>query len=290
MSLILVLAAFALVLVVGPLALWLIGRGRGEREGLASDWDKRLTAASTLACILAFNITFFIQELFLVVPKALTPGLRPILYHNNHGWEGSHPLAALFQGTGAVAILISGILFALLLQASAGRTAVGRLLVIWMAYHGLMQSLPQFAMGAVVPGNDTGQAMDYLALGTGPKTLLALLALACVPPLALWLGRAFRAFFPDRNVSVFHVATLPALLAVPLIIPFRVPREAIEVLLPPVLVCWIGIVWIQAGAWRRGMPLGRPVERLGSLPVLVLTTLALLGVFQLVLRQGVPFF
>jgi hypothetical protein len=32
---------------------------------------------STLLYTLAFNLTFFIQELFLVVPKALTPGLRP---------------------------------------------------------------------------------------------------------------------------------------------------------------------------------------------------------------------
>jgi hypothetical protein len=52
---------------------------------------------------LAFNLTFFIQELFLVVPKALTPGLRPTLFHNNHLWQGEHPLASLFQGTGALA-------------------------------------------------------------------------------------------------------------------------------------------------------------------------------------------
>ena len=286
MSLILVLAAFATVLVLGPLLLWMAGRRRPAEGQEAGTWDRGLTARSTLACALAFNLTFFIQEVFLVVPKALTPGLRPTLFHNNHAWEGSHPLAALFQGTGAVAILLSGILFALLVRASAGRTATARLMFIWMAYHGLMQSLPQFAVGAVVPANDTGQAMDYLALGAAAKTVLALAALACVPPAALWLGRAFRAVSADT----FRIATLPALIAVPLIIPYRVPRETIEVLLPPVLVCWIGIAWIQAAARRPAAPVGAPIEVRGSLPALVIAALALLAFFQLVLRPGIPFF
>ena len=60
---------------------------------------------SMLAYILAFNIIFFIQELFLVLPKAFTPGLRPTLFHNNHRWDGEHPLASLFQGTGALTYL-----------------------------------------------------------------------------------------------------------------------------------------------------------------------------------------
>ena len=68
----------------------------------------RQTIGSALLYTLAFNLTFFIQELFLVVPKVLTPGLRPTLYHNNHLWLGENPLARLFQGTGALAIFISG--------------------------------------------------------------------------------------------------------------------------------------------------------------------------------------
>ena len=71
---------------------------------------------SGLLYTLAFNLTFFIQELFLVVPKALTPGLRPTLYHNNHNWEGDHPLERLFQGTGALAIFLTGLVFAWLAQ------------------------------------------------------------------------------------------------------------------------------------------------------------------------------
>ena len=51
----------------------------------------RRVVASALLCALAFNLTFFWQELWLVIPKALTPGLHPILFHNDHDWTGSAP-------------------------------------------------------------------------------------------------------------------------------------------------------------------------------------------------------
>ena len=62
---------------------------------------------SMLAYALAFNLTFFIQELFLVLPKAMVPDLTATLFHNNHDWTGTAPIAELFQGTGALAILAS---------------------------------------------------------------------------------------------------------------------------------------------------------------------------------------
>lgn len=48
---------------------------------------------------------------------------------------------------------------------------------------------------------------------------------------------------------VFNIATLPALAAILLIIPFRVPRNWIEVVAVPAVVTLIGIAWIQAGTW-----------------------------------------
>ena len=69
----------------------------------------RLPTGSILLCALAFNLTFLWQELWLVIPKALTPGLHPILYHNNHNWTGDSPRVDLLQGTGALATLVSGL-------------------------------------------------------------------------------------------------------------------------------------------------------------------------------------
>src|SRR3546814_11139599 len=92
--------ALLLSLSGGPLMLCLICwmTTRQAAPASACRWNWPLTSNSALIYTLAFNLVFFTQELFLVVPKALTPGLRPTLYHNNHGWEGDHPLASLFQG------------------------------------------------------------------------------------------------------------------------------------------------------------------------------------------------
>lgn len=47
----------------------------------AIPWNRKQTISSALLYTLAFNLTFFIQELFLVLPKALTAGVRPTLFH-----------------------------------------------------------------------------------------------------------------------------------------------------------------------------------------------------------------
>src|SRR5690606_22846652 len=71
----------------GPLLLGLAGLiARRPGASVAPSWDWRLVAHSALLYTIAFNLVFFIQELFLVLPKAFTPGLRPTLYHNNHDW------------------------------------------------------------------------------------------------------------------------------------------------------------------------------------------------------------
>ena len=142
-------------------------------------------------------------------------------------------------------------------------------------------------------------AMDYLGLGAAAKTVAALVALVAIPLAALSLARpllslaegpAFISSARARTRFVFHVATLPALSAILLIIPFRVPREFIEVVMVPVVVTVIGIAWLQAGVWRisevetgggaGAEPIAYP---LGALLVLLL-------VFQLLLRPGVHFY
>jgi hypothetical protein len=297
--------AVALVLVAGPLLLGLTGLVRARHVPAeaapepAMPWNWKLTINSALLYALAFNLTFFIQELFLVLPKALTPGLRPTLFHNNHSWEGENPLASLFQGTGALAIFLTGVACALFLRRGAGRSSTVRLFFIWMTYNGFFQSLPQVVIGALSPRNDVGMAMDYLGLGATAKTMSAFVALAAIPPTALWLRSPLLSLAEDpariasaraRTRFVFHVATLPALTAILLIIPFRVPRELVEVVMLPVVVTVIGIAWIQAGAWRvsgmataGGSGAGPIAYPLGALLILLL-------VFHLLLRPGVRFY
>src|SRR6185436_9530001 len=96
-----------------------------------------LRASSVVLCALAFNLTFIWQELWLVIPKALTPGLHPVLYHNDHDWTGAAPVAELLQGTGALATLASGLAFAGGLVVARGASAAWRVFLFWMAVQGL---------------------------------------------------------------------------------------------------------------------------------------------------------
>lgn len=77
--------AAALLLVVVPLMLGLAGvlrrhRAHEDEVRQGAHWSARLTVSSALLYALAFNLTFLIQELFLVLPKALLPGVRPTLF------------------------------------------------------------------------------------------------------------------------------------------------------------------------------------------------------------------
>ena len=142
-------------------------------------------------------------------------------------------------------------------------------------------------------------AMDYLHLGATARTAVALVALAAIPLVALWLMRPLLSLAEDpahiasaraRTGFIFYVATLPALIAIPLIIPFRVPREFVEVVMVPVVVTIIGIAWIQAGAWRVSGVKAERGSGAGSVAYLLGAVLLLLLIFQLLLRPGIQFY
>jgi hypothetical protein len=97
-------------------------------------------------------------------------------------------------------------------------------------------------------------------------------------------------------VFMFRAATLPALAAILLVIPFRVPRNWVEVAAVPVVVTVIGIAWMQAGAWAvrdvKASGASGLQSALGSKSIAYAlgALLMLLLVFQLVLRPGVRFY
>src|SRR6185312_6064139 len=117
-----------------------------SRPGLSAA-ELAPSAPSILQCALAFNLTFFWQELWLVIPKALTPGLHPVLFHNNHDWTGASRWTELLQGTGALATLASGLAFSGALALGKRASPGWRLFFFWMAFQGLFQALSQLAIG-----------------------------------------------------------------------------------------------------------------------------------------------
>jgi len=296
--------AVLLAVLAGPAALGLAGWFRARRArpsagpGRSARWRWRWTLMSALLYVFAFNLTFFIQELFLVLPKALTPGLRATLFHNNHRWEGENPLASLFQGTGAPATLLAGCFCAWLLWRGVGKSAAARLSLFWMAYSGIFMALPQVAIGAVSTRSDLGMAMVYLGMADAAKVIAAVVALAAIPLFAGWLrlllldkvGDVDRiASSRGRNLFLLEVAVLPALLALPAIFLFRIPRDWTEVVVVPVVVTVAGLVWMQAGAWRSSRATGSTAAA-ESIAWPFGAVAGLLLIFHVLLRPGVRFY
>lgn len=248
---------------------------------------------SILLCALAFNLTFFWQELWLVVPKALTPGLNPILYHNDHDWRGAAPNVELLQGTGALATLTSGMAACAALAMWRGGSATQRAFLFWMGFEGLFQALTQLAIGTLIPGNDVGRALTYLNLGSSAKAALLVLAVGGMSLAGVWLAHlcpsdlGLRA--GGRTRAFGYAMMIVTLASIALIIPFRLPRPIIEVALIPLIVNLIGVAWLNVGAGikapdARGLVEGQP--GLWGPAVALGVTLA---IFQLVLRPGVAF-
>lgn len=296
------LLAIAFIIIAWALPAMLLAAGflrRSDRKAaLAERTDWQLLVLSTLLCTIAFNLTFLLQEFFLVLPKALVPGLNPTLYHNNHDWTGKAPIAELFEGTGAVASLLSGLVFKIGFDRIDNRSPLA-LFALWMAFEGLFQALSQFVIGAIIPANDVGRAYAYLHLSGVTRSTIALVALLAIPCAGVWVGRSFLSLAPSsaavqswrgRAALLARLAGIPALAAVPLIIAFRVPRAVIEVVLLPLLIQLMGAGWAMAAAWTHGSFDFRSPPKSRPIAVVCGIMLLLLAFFQLVLRPGIHFF
>jgi hypothetical protein len=256
-----------------------------------------LLLASALFCALAFNLVFFVQELLLTLPKAFVPGVHVRLYHNNHTWTGDAPVLPLLQGTGTVADLTLGLVFALWFGRSATRSTTTRLFLFWMAFQGFYQGLSQIVIGAFLPGNDAGLAMGWLGLRAMGKDIAAAVSLLAMIAAGFWLTRQAIARLATTGEStgigarlgfIFRAVSLPALLSVLLLIPFREPRNMVEVAILPLIVMVSGILWIQFGAGFASVS-AQPARPSPSLLIPFAALLLVLAFFQLLLRPGIAF-
>lgn len=279
---------FVLMLSIGllPLAVGLIIlKPTGDRTQV------RPALGSILLCALCFNLIFLWQELWLVIPKALTPGLRPVLYHNDHEWTGNAPVAELLQGTGAIATLISGLMFGVALRFASHRSATTKLFLFWLSFEGIYQSLTQVAIGALLPGNDVGRALAYLQVNMPERCAVLALATTAMAAAGIYLARAYPADIEPRPVTRKFGASLllTAMIAILFIIPFRVPRSLVEVALIPFVVNFIGVAWVVLGAGLLPSQSHRSATVRPRVLGPSLATVATLLLFQLVLRRGITF-
>jgi len=251
---------------------------------------------SAVLYALAYNLIFFVQELFLAWGKYML-GLRAYLYHNNHGWEGTHEMTSLMQGFGALAIFITGIVFLVLLFWIRRSSKWYALFVFWMAYHGLIQSLRQISSGVVAPSTDVGQAMGYLGVSFNQGLFLSTLSILFMVVVCMGLSKKLMEYAPQEEMInhpvkqfrfIFRAAILPAIMGTLLIVPFRLPPWS--QVIGPIMIMLIGIPWILAFSWRINSVSQKGNRVNFKIAVFPLVTLIiLLGIFQLILARGIVF-
>src|SRR4029453_17430693 len=126
--------------------------------------------------------------------------------------------------------LITAALCAIWIKLRPPRTLLGRLLLLWIIFHGVYEALPQFVIGAFFPQNDVGMAMTYLQLSPDAKYIAAASAVLAMAAIGVTLARAFLQLASDadqigtpakRARFLSLLVTLPALITLPLLVPFR---------------------------------------------------------------------
>lgn len=249
---------------------------------------------SAVLYALAFNLIFFIQELFLALGKKWL-GLKAYLYHNNHDWDGQHPMEGLAQGLGAAAIFICAVICLFIARRIRLSTHWSQLFFLWMAFQGFAQSLPQFMTASSAPDTDTGQAFSYLAIDSSVGLVICV---ACII-LMLLTSIAFSQFLLQLAPSVdntnhpsgrfgylFRIAIAAAIIGIIFIIPFRImpwSRAA-----APIFVTLVSIPMVWAHAWKIKdvIPINSNVnKKIFAWPIILLVILLL--IFQLILAKGV---
>jgi len=290
-----------MVLLGGPvvLSLWGYFRSRKipvELNTVPDAFPTKLLINSAVLYALAYNVIFFIQELFLTLGKKWL-GLRAFLYHNNHNWEGQHELTPLAQGLGALSIFLGGIIFLVIYLNLRKSNHWIRLFALWLAFHGLIQSLPQIPSGVIQPSTDVGQPMQYLGIGLEWSLLLSFLAVGAIIAIGLLFSRFLLEFAPSQNSVnhpvrrfrfLFQSTVLAALAGTILVMPFRI--MPFWQVISPILLNIICLPWIFANSWRVSkVNLVPNVASKNMLLVPIGLLILLLVFFQIVLAPGVEF-
>jgi len=253
---------------------------------------RTLILNSAVLYALSFNLIFFLQELFLALGKKWL-GLRAVLYHNNHDWQGEHPLTALAQGYGALSIFLAGILFFILFHAVKTRNQNFRLLLVWLSFQGFAQSLPQIPIAFLAPDTDTGQAFAFLNLNDFSKLAIAAGSIVLYIVLMQQFSSYLLTFAQPGDLSTDRkrfqylrdVAGLASLVGILLIIPFRLPP--IHQIMAPVLVTVFAMPWVMLN-FRSGIRMKKSDLMPASFSYAAVVALViLLLIFQLILAKGV---
>ena len=269
-------------------------RTRNEPKQSINYPSSAFVVNSAVLYALAFNLIFFIQELFLALGKRWL-GLRAILYHNNHNWYGEHPKDDLAQGYGAVAIFITAILCLIVARKMKDSRHWLQLFFLWLSFQGFAQSLPQFITAFMATDTDTGQAFNYLGLSQTAGWIIAIVSIIFLLFICSLFSKFLLQLAPSALITqsagtrfkfIFLIAILASAIGIILIIPFRIMPWSRA--MAPVLVTLFTVPMIYAHAWKPGplVPINSNANRKVCWVPIVMLVIVLL-IFQLILAKGV---
>ena len=287
-------------LLLGPilLALWGFFKWRNiPLQQSSTKWNViPIVINSSVLYALAYNTIYFIQELFLALGKKWI-GLKAYLYHNNHNWVGEDPRDDLMQGLGALVIFILGVLLLILFFKIRKSKHWSSFFILWLAHHGLIQSLPQLSTVPIDRRSDVGQAISYMQLGTTIDFIISYVSIIAIIALAYGFSKWFMQYAPthmqlDHGIkrfrTIFNVVLLPAIIGTLILFPYRImPINRYQMTVMLLLVC---IPSIFAFSWMiKGVS---PVENEVNQKILktpIVLSILMLLFFQLVLAPGIVF-
>ncbi len=270
--------------------LYKVSRSFTSIKKFRSPFDRVQVLNVSVLYALSFNVIFFWQELFLALGKKWL-GLKAYLYHNNHGWQGDHELTALLQGSGAMAILLLGLIMFFLDWKLKQGPSWWRQFIFWLGFQGMVMSLTQFQIAMLAKDTDTGQALVYLGVESTTGFFISV-SVSLLLILFLRYASARLIFEVEgkngaaRFKTLLRSVAMPALVGIVLIIPFRIfPWH--QVVLPVILLI-IYLPWVLAFGWmepqRNVRPLEAPSSKLEFWPLVLLVMLLIF--FQGVLSDG----
>ena len=257
----------------------------------------RVAINSAVLYAIAYNLIFFVQELFLVLGKK-SLGLTAYLYHNNHNWDGEHELTQLMQGSGALTIFILAILLTIVLLSVKKISEAWRLFLLWLIFHGFIQSIYQVVTVVFAPYSDMGQVfVGHFSSSEAVTVIMSLIGFLLIVLFCFWFTRQLLGFAPketngsipkERLRHIRYIAVISAALGTLLILPFRLPPW--EQALSPLLILTTVIPWVWVSATFSGRTTHSSEnlkDRIRWIPVVFL--ILLLVVFIFVLAPGIRF-
>lgn len=288
------------ILLIGPIFLALWGFFKWKNVPI-NQGDKKWNVTSILInssvlYALAYNVVYFIQELFLALGKKWI-GLKAYLYHNSHNWIGEDPRDDLMQGLGALVIFILGVMLLILFFKIRKSNHWSSFFVLWLAHHGLIQSLPQLSSVPFDRRSDVGQAITYLQLGPTFDFIISYASIIAIIALAYGFSKWFMQFAPPqmnpdhgfkRFRTIFFVVLLPAIIGTIILFPYRImPVDRYQMTVMLLVVC---VPSIFAFSWmiKDVQPIENEVnQKIVKVPIIL--SILMLLFFQLVLAPGIVF-